>query len=129
MIQIDTESITPIYSQLIYQIKQSILRGELSLGQSMPSVRSLAGDLGVNLHTINKVYKLLVEEGVLVQEKKGFKVSTEKHILTTETNNQAIIQKLDELLIDSMIFDIDLNELIRVRSKMIKGCDNNDLDD
>lgn len=129
MIWIDTESMVPIYTQLIYQIKQSIIREELQRGQSMPSVRSLAGDLGVNLHTINKAYKLLVEEGVLVQEKKGFKVNTQLPVVTNEQNQQAIIQKLDELLVDSMMFDMDLDELIRVRSKMIKGCDKNDLDD
>lgn len=129
MIQIDTESVVPIYTQLIYQIKQSIIRNELKCGQSMPSVRSLAGDLGVNLHTINKGYKLLVEEGVLLQEKKGFKVNTQVPVVTSEDNYQAIIQKLDEILVDSMMFDMDLDELIRVRSKMIKGRGKNDLDD
>lgn len=129
MMEIDTESLVPIYSQLIFQIKRAIVLGNLKEGQSMPSVRSLAGDIGVNLHTINKAYKLLVDEGVLVQEKKGFKVSEKKVIQTSVENCQQIQQKIDELLIDSLIFGIDLDTLMETRLHVMKGCDTDDLDD
>ncbi|MGY3703456.1 hypothetical protein BW731_11545 [Vagococcus martis] len=129
MIEIDTESLVPIYSQLIFQIKRAIVLGDLTHGQSMPSVRSLAGDIGVNMHTINKAYKLLVDEGVLVQEKKGFKVSEKEVIQTSVENSQQIQQKIDELLIDSLIFGIDLDALMETRLYVMKGCDTDDLDD
>ncbi|MCI0129773.1 MULTISPECIES: GntR family transcriptional regulator [Enterococcaceae] len=128
MIEIDTESIIPIYSQLMFQIKRAIVLGNLKRGQSMPSVRSLAGDIGVNLHTINKAYKLLVEEGVLVQEKKGFTVSCEKPIQTSEENKKQIQQKLDEIIIDGLIFDLDIEALIEQRLNILEGCEINDLD-
>ncbi|UUV99392.1 GntR family transcriptional regulator [Vagococcus luciliae] len=128
MIEIDTESIIPIYSQLMFQIKRAIVLGNLKKGQSMPSVRSLAGDIGVNLHTINKAYKLLVEEGVLVQEKKGFTVSCEKPIQTSEENKKQIQQKLDEIIIDGLIFDLDIEALIEQRLNILEGCEINDLD-
>lgn len=128
MIEIDTESIIPIYSQLMFQIKRAIVLGNLKRGQSMPSVRSLAGDIGVNLHTINKAYKLLVEEGVLVQEKKGFTVSCEKPIQTSEENKKQIQQKLDEIIIDGLIFDLDIEALIEQRLNILEGCGINDLD-
>lgn len=128
MIEIDTESIIPIYSQLMFQIKQAIVLGNLKKGQNMPSVRALAGDIGVNLHTINKAYKLLVEEGVLVQEKKGFTVSCEKPIETSEENKKQIQQKLDEIIIDGLIFDLDIEALIAQRLNVIKGREINDMD-
>jgi len=128
MIEIDTESIIPIYSQLMFQIKQAIVLGNLKKGQNMPSVRELAGDIGVNLHTINKAYKLLVEEGVLVQEKKGFTVSCEKPIQTSEENKKQIQQKLDEIIIDGLIFDLDIEALIAQRLNVIKGREINDMD-
>ncbi|MGX4686129.1 GntR family transcriptional regulator [Vagococcus sp. JNUCC 83] len=121
MIEIDTESLAPIYSQLMFQIKRAIVRGDVEKGQSMPSVRSLAGDIGVNLHTINKAYKLLVDEGVLVQEKKGFKVAETEKINTSIENKQSIQQKLDELLVDSLIFDIDIADMMEKRLIEIKG--------
>ncbi|MGX6969509.1 GntR family transcriptional regulator [Vagococcus bubulae] len=128
MIEIDTESVIPIYSQLMFQIKQAIVLGNLKKGQNMPSVRALAGDIGVNLHTINKAYKLLVEEGVLVQEKKGFTVSCEKPIQTSEENKKQIQQKLDEIIIDGLIFDLDIKALIAQRLNVIKGREINDMD-
>ena len=128
MIEIDTESIIPIYSQLMFQIKRAIVLGNLKRGQSMPSVRSLAGDIGVNLHTINKAYKLLVEEGVLVQEKKGFTVSCKKPIQTSEENKKQIQHKLDEIIIDGLIFDLDIEALIEQRLNILEGCGINDLD-
>lgn len=121
MIEIDTESLVPIYSQLMFQIKRAIVRGDIKKGQSMPSVRSLAGDIGVNLHTINKAYKLLVHEGVLVQEKKGFKVAETEKIDTSIENKQSIQQKLDELLVDSLIFGIDISDMMEKRLIEIKG--------
>ncbi|WP_241699216.1 GntR family transcriptional regulator [Vagococcus sp. CY53-2] len=112
----------------MFQIKRAIVLGNLKRGQSMPSVRSLAGDIGVNLHTINKAYKLLVEEGVLVQEKKGFTVSCEKPIQTSEENKKQIQQKLDEIIIDGLIFDLDIEALIEQRLNILEGCEINDLD-
>ena len=64
-IEILPNSDTPIYTQLMYQIKKGIVKREWGFGEGLPSVRSLAGDLGINMHTVNKAYNLLVEEGVL----------------------------------------------------------------
>lgn len=64
-IHINFESEIPIYEQLKNQIIIGIAKGELSLGERMPSVRKLASDIGINLHTVNKAYKQLEEEGIL----------------------------------------------------------------
>ncbi len=47
MIRIEPESEVPIYTQLTNQIIQGIVRGEIQPGDSLPSVRSFAADLGV----------------------------------------------------------------------------------
>ncbi len=56
---IDFQSDTPIYMQLKHQIIAGIARGELKEGENLPSVRQLAQDIGINLHTVNKAYSLL----------------------------------------------------------------------
>ena len=71
-VEIEPTSPIPIYTQLINQIKKAIVKGELETGEMLPSVRSLAGDLGVNMHTVNKGYNLLVDEGVLVKSQRGY---------------------------------------------------------
>ncbi|MCZ0702957.1 DNA-binding transcriptional regulator YhcF (GntR family) [Natronobacillus azotifigens] len=73
-IQFDSE--TPIYQQVKNQIIRGIALGELSLGESLPSVRQLASDIGINLHTVNKVYNQLKLEGwVVIHRKSGVMVN------------------------------------------------------
>ncbi|MEK3793420.1 GntR family transcriptional regulator [Paenibacillus sp. FSL R7-0204] len=69
-IELDLQSETPIYTQLVDQIVEGIDSGELKPGDSLPSTRSLAEDLGINLHTVNKAYNLLKQEGLLQVNRK-----------------------------------------------------------
>ena len=63
ILRIDQASPDPIYLQIRNQIVEGIARGELVAGDSLPSVRALASDLGINLHTVNKAYAVLRDEG------------------------------------------------------------------
>lgn len=66
ILTVDQASSEPIYVQIRSQIVGAIARGELQAGDRLPSVRALASDLGVNLHTVNKAYAVLRDEGHLV---------------------------------------------------------------
>lgn len=65
IIELDMNSSTPIYVQLCNQIVMGIGRGELKLGESLPTVRQLAQDIGVNTMTVNKAYQILKTEGYI----------------------------------------------------------------
>lgn len=65
IIELDMQSEVPIYTQLVNQIIEGIASGRLELGEPLPSVRSLASDIGVNLHTVNKAYTLLKQDGYI----------------------------------------------------------------
>lgn len=119
-IRIQPESQTPIYTQLIYQIKRGILKKKLLPGEGLPSVRSLAGDIGINMHTVNKAYKLLVEEGVLVQQKKGFMVNPTMKIKMQEKELALYRERLEELIIDTHIFSISEEEIEKMRESIEK---------
>jgi len=72
LVKLDFESEVPIYQQLKDQIVMRIAMRDLEPGESLPSVRELASDLGVNLHTIRKSYNQLKAEGfVHVNRRKG----------------------------------------------------------
>ena len=75
-ITLDLESDEPIYTQLKDQIIAGIARRELSPGEALPSVRSLAADLGINFHTVLKAYQQLKQEGfILIHRQKGVVVN------------------------------------------------------
>ena len=72
IVRIDQKSEEPLYLQIRSQIIAAIARGELVPGTALPSVRSLASDLGINLHTVNKAYAVLRDEGyVLMRGRSG----------------------------------------------------------
>lgn len=62
---VDFASTQPIYLQIKGQIVAGIAAGALRVGEALPSVRTLGAELGVNLHTVNKAYRLLQSEGYL----------------------------------------------------------------
>ncbi len=67
---IDFESQVPIYEQLKRQIIEGIAKGDLVPGDPLPSVRQLAEDIGINLHTVNKTYNILKSEGYVVIDRR-----------------------------------------------------------
>ncbi len=66
ILRIDQMSPDPVYLQIRDQIVAAIARGELLPADRLPSVRALASDLGINLHTVNKAYAVLRDEGYLL---------------------------------------------------------------
>jgi len=76
IIKLDTTSVTPIYVQLRNQIVLGIGRGELKIGEGLPTVRQMAADIGVNTITVNKSYAVLKQEGYIeIDRRHGAKVS------------------------------------------------------
>lgn len=82
LISIDHASPDPIYVQIRAQVVAAIARGELRSGDRLPAVRALATDLGVNLHTVNKAYAALRDEGYLVMRgRSGARVANPAELL------------------------------------------------
>lgn len=70
IIQIDFNSDEAIYMQLRNQIVLGIATSRLQEGDSLPSVRHLAEEVGINMHTVNKAYSVLKEEGLIRMDRR-----------------------------------------------------------
>ena len=64
-IAVDPAASTPPYEQVKQQIEQLIRRGELAQGTRLPTVRQLAGDLGLAVNTVARAYKQLEAERLI----------------------------------------------------------------
>ena len=64
-IEIDFNSDEAIYIQLRNQIVMGIATSALQEGEALPSVRQLADHIGINMHTVNKAYTVLKQEGFI----------------------------------------------------------------
>ena len=72
VIEIDFNSDEAIYVQMINQIMLGIATSRLQEGDTLPSVRQMADTIGINMHTVNKAYTLLKQEGfVSIDRRRG----------------------------------------------------------
>lgn len=69
-IEIDFNSEEAIYMQLRNQIIWAIATDGLHEGEVLPSVRQLADRIGINMHTVNKAYTVLKQEGILTIDRR-----------------------------------------------------------
>ena len=84
MIEIDFNSDEAIYLQLRNQIILGIATSRFREGEQLPSVRQLAEDIGINMHTVNKAYTVLKQEGyVKVDRRKGAVIAVDEDRMNT----------------------------------------------
>ena len=116
----DTTSRTPIYRQLIDQVRRAVARGGLRPGDRLPSVRQLSRDLVVNPNTIARSYTELERDGTLVtQQGRGVFVAERCSDLTKTARRKQLGAKLDLLLVDAVHLGFSAEELLTmVRSRI-----------
>ena len=80
---ISNQSELPIYAQIREQIKEQILNGQIKEGEILPSIRSLAKDVGVSVITTTRAYNDLEKEGFIatMQGKGSVVLSSNNKIL------------------------------------------------
>src|SRR5471030_1461434 len=92
ILKIDFDSEIPIYLQIKNQIILGIANKELKEGDELPSVRGLAEDIGVNMHTVNKSYTLLKDDGYIkIDRRRGAVIALE-----FDHSNKIFNNKLNE---------------------------------
>lgn len=95
---IDRTKDEPAYEQIARQIRAAIVRRALSPGALLPGVRALAADLGVNLNTVARAYRLLADEGfVRIRDRSGVEVAAPASTPAPEAST-AFEAELDALL-------------------------------
>ncbi|WP_433945419.1 GntR family transcriptional regulator [Paenibacillus sp. SN-8-1] len=115
IIELDMQSDVPIYTQLINQIIEGIASGRLEPGDALPSVRSMASDIGINLHTVNKAYTLLKQEGfILVHRQKGVVINPEGMPPITEEYVQQQQRQLRSIIAEAICRGMTKEQLLTI---------------
>ena len=111
IIELDMNSSTPIYVQLRNQIVMGIVRCELKLGESLPTVRQLAQDIGINTMTVNKAYQIIKTEGYIkIDRRHGAIVSD--NIDMDIVFREKLENELELLLAEAAINGMDKNDFL-----------------
>lgn len=118
-IQLDFESKEPIYLQLVQQIIEGIAKKKLLPGEALPSVRSLAADIGINLHTVNKAYQQLKQEGfILIHRQKGVVINPDGVPKADEAYSTELKIKLRPLIAESVCRNLSEDEFAELCSQL-----------
>ena len=108
-ITIDERDRRPLYQQVVDEIKALIAAGELPEGSSLPPVRQVAADLGVNLNTIAYAYRQLQKEGLVKIRHGSGAVVTSR--LLNETTEEQLRSQLATALTHLALAGLKLSEV------------------
>ena len=96
---INENSPRPIYDQIVQAVKNSIVNHELQAGDMLPSIRSLARDLGISVITTKRAYEELEKQGLIYSEQgKGFFVNKVNQNLLLESRLKEYEKRLRDMI-------------------------------
>ena len=120
IINLNMNSDVPIYVQLRNEIVMGIGRGELKRGESLPTVRQMAADIGVNTMTVNKAYKILKDEGYIeIDRRHGAKVNPSINL--SFEFKEKLESELELLVAESVLKGISKEEFLNMFNSVFAG--------
>ncbi|OXB95049.1 MULTISPECIES: GntR family transcriptional regulator [Parageobacillus] len=109
---ISNSSDEPIYQQIVKQIKNLIIKGELSENEMLPSIRTLAKELQISVITTKRAYQELENEGYIVTvQGKGTFVAAQNKELLKENQLKMIEEKLTEAVEAGKSINLTMEEM------------------
>jgi DNA-binding transcriptional regulator YhcF (GntR family) len=126
LLTIDLESEQPIYLQIKNGIVEGIASGKLKEGDTLPPVRALASELGVNLHTVNKAYQMLKLGGfVKLLRKRGTVISAGGQGRDSEDFMEAAAENLKNIVSEAIARSVHREQLIGIINRLYNELEGN----
>ena len=109
---INNTSMTPIYEQIIDQIKKMIVKGELKENDSLPSVRSLSNELYISALSVKKAYDFLENDGYIqTVHGKGSYIKSINHDILSENIKLEFQQTLEQAISKAKSEGLSIEEI------------------
>jgi GntR family transcriptional regulator len=121
---VDRGSDEPVYAQIARQVRGLIAAGDLRPGSPLPSVRTLAGDLGVNLNTVARAYRRLEADGfVEILDRSGARVAPPG---AGPTTSETLRERLRDVLARLRQAGMSSRDIQKIASTEIAALDDGD---
>ncbi len=120
IIELDLTSDKPIYTQLYESIILAMASGEVTPGEPLPSVRNLASEIGINLHTVNKAYNQLKDEGYIIMDRRKGAVIGSIPIPKEKCNYEAIEANINLVFSKTKLLGYTENDLVTMVNNFYK---------
>src|SRR5215510_2946022 len=110
--RIEPATRTPIYRQLVAEIREAVARGRLKPEERLPSVRELSRELVINPNTVARVYTELERDGILnTRPGLGVYVAQPRNELTKRVRKERLVCLVDGLLTEAVHLGFSAEEL------------------
>jgi GntR family transcriptional regulator len=120
IIELNMAGEVPIYVQLRNQIVMGIGKGELKVGEKLPTVRQMALDAGVNTMTVNKAYQVLKAEGFIeIDRRHGATVRPAEDI--SGAFREKLEEELELLSAEARLKGVEQSEFLALCEKIFSG--------
>lgn len=115
---------TPIYRQIVEQIRHGVATGARQAGDPLPSIRSLAEQLVINPNTVAKAYGELVRDGVIeAHQGRGFIVAKRRQIYSETECNRRLAEALQSFLGEALVLNFSPDQIRSAFEKELKRID------
>lgn len=118
--RISTGSPTPIYRQIVEQVRHRVAMGTERPGNRLPSVRALAEQLVINPNTVAKAYGELVRDGLLEPRPgRGYFVAPCRQIYSQAERTRRLEQALDVLISEGLVLGFSPDQIVAALSEKL----------
>lgn len=112
LINLDYQSRTPIYEQIVLEVERYVALGILKPEEQMPPIREMATELGINPNTVKKAYSILENKGVIVSlSTKGTYIAYDTRKVVDEKINSKI-EEIKQIIGELEKLGISKDEII-----------------
>jgi GntR family transcriptional regulator len=119
-LDVDPRSSTPIYQQIVDQIKEAVARKVLQPGDKLPSVRELSAMMTINPNTIAKAYQELEREGILeVLRGRGTFIAERIVHVNREERLHQIKEMMEKMLVEAHYLQLTTDDLMELFQSVI----------
>jgi GntR family transcriptional regulator len=110
-LNIDPRLSTPVYQQLVDEIKEAIALGIMAPGERMPTVRDMATELALNPNTVAKAYQKLEQEGIIITMRSRGTFVAERSSADSSLAKKKLNEQIEKVLIEAYHLGLNREEI------------------
>src|ERR1700760_1036997 len=121
LMQIDFKSGTPVYLQLVEQVRHAAASGSLRPGEALPSIRPLAEELRINRNTVSKAYAELESQGVIQTiAGKGCFIAENNSPYKKQVRDRMLAEEIDAAIVQAHHLQVEGGEFLALVAERLK---------
>jgi len=120
--KINLKSGTPIYLQIVEQVKLSALYGRYSTGDRLPPVRELAIELRINPNTVAKAYRILKDEGIIDSRPGGGNfIAQQENNIAEQQKEETLREEFKAIFTNAEALGVNKKRLTEIYNDLLRG--------